>query len=389
MFAPNGSLTGSIFYNPVKLIFGKDSTSKIGEEIASRGFKRVIITMGGASALKNGSYQQSIDSLKANNVEVVAELRDIRANPEVNKVREGVKLARENQAEAILAIGGGSVIDSSKALSLGAFFDGDVWDVPRATPPVSKRLPIFTVLTISATASEMNNGYVLQDDEKQLKVAYMHPDNFPTVSCIDPSFQTGLPWFQTVNGVVDAMVHTLELYAGADGSEETALQLDEGLLRSLVNCGHGLQKDPENYNLRANVAWAATLALNGYSGFSLRGGSWLVHMIEHALSAIDPAVAHGAGLGVLMPAVIEYLATKIGKKEVYDRWAKNVYGVDGYKAGMEAWVKDLKTWGHPTTMGELGFKKEQIPHIAKLVCDVGCPHGFTPEDVAAVIELAF
>ncbi len=387
-FSASASLKGDTFHNPTKLVFGRNSATETGKELVARGFSKPLIICGRGSVHANGSYDQTVGSIKEAGIAIAGEVSGVRANPELGVVNEAIAKAKEVDADCIVAIGGGSVVDTSKAVCVGRYVD-DVWQLYATgdMSPIKAALPLFVVLTLSATGSEMNCGSVVQKDDVQGKYGIAHPLLYPVVSCIDPMHQTTLPWWQTVNGVVDAMVHTMEYYAIADGTEETALCIDEGLLRSLKTCGDGLKGNEKDYDLRANVAWAATAALNGISGFTLHHGSWLCHIIEHSLSAIDPKVSHGAGLGVLLPACIEYFVENMDKKAIFDRWAKNVFGVDGWEAGCAAWREMLTNWGHPTTLEEVGFTADDAARLAEVTIawPGGVPHGLNAEQISGIV----
>ncbi len=392
MFKDTSSLSGSTFHNPTKLVFGKGAATEMGKELKARGFSKPLLICGRGSIHKNGSYDQTVGSIKEAGIEIAGEISGVRANPELSSARAGIARAKEVEADCVVAIGGGSVIDASKAVCAGRYVD-DVWTLYKSVEwgAVEKALPLFVVLTISATGSEMNCGSVLQNDEDQAKLVLQNPLLYPVVSCIDPMHQTTLPWWQTVNGVVDAMVHTMEFYTNYTQKEEAAICIDEGLLRALKVCGDGLKGNEKDYDLRANVAWAATLALNGISGFSLHGGSWLCHFIEHVLSGIDPTVSHGAGLGVLMPACIEFFVKNNNMGAVFDRWAKNVFNVEGWAAGCAAWREMLTNWGHPTTMEEIGFTRDAAPKIAAMMAayPLGVPHNLTEAQLQDLVMLAY
>jgi len=291
------------FYNPTKLIFGRGQIKRIGAEIKSFGVNKVIMIAGKASIKENGVYNLATKSLKAAGVEW-KESWGVRPNPVLSKVRDIIEEAREFGAEAVLSIGGGSVIDSGKAVAAGCMTE-DVWELYESKTPVTEAIPLFTILTISATGSEMNPYTVLTNDDEKKKWAVGGPALFPKVSIVDPSVQTGLPWNQTVNGAVDALSHIMEFYF-MKSSIETTLAFNESIYRTIIDVTDKLKDDPKNYDLRASFAWAATLALNGTCSAGHGFGDWGVHSIEHGVSAVFPEVAHGAGLGVIYPAWLKY-----------------------------------------------------------------------------------
>ncbi len=375
------------FYNPTKIVFGKGTIGTIGKEIKSRGLRRVLLLAGGGSIRKNGVYDAAVSSLREHEIEFT-ELWGVRANPALAHAREAVALARDFGADSILAIGGGSAIDEAKAIAAGFYLD-DVWDAFERKANVTRALPIFTILTISATASEMNCGGVLSNDDELKKWAYSSPLLYPVVSVIDPSVQATLPPGQTAFGGVDAMAHLMENYfAGTD--QEVTLAMSESLMRTIVVCMNTLVKDPSDYNARANFAWAATLALNGITGTGLGGGDWSSHMIEHGLSAVRPEVAHGAGLAIIFPAWIKYVAEL--KPAIFERWALNVWNAGGVAEGIERMTAAFKSWGAPVTLAEIGVGRDEIPAIARSAASVGSIgliRSLTARDIENILNLAY
>eukprot|EP00768_Dysnectes_brevis_P001498 gnl/Dysnectes_brevis/1392_a1568_3740.p1 GENE.gnl/Dysnectes_brevis/1392_a1568_3740~~gnl/Dysnectes_brevis/1392_a1568_3740.p1 ORF type:complete len:394 (-),score=165.79 gnl/Dysnectes_brevis/1392_a1568_3740:45-1226(-) len=344
-------------YNPVKLHLGVGANAKIGGEIAAKGLKKVLLVMGGGSIRRNGVLDTVVKSLGDNGIEHVI-VEGVRANPEFLKVVEACHVAKKEKCDAVLAVGGGSVIDSCKAVIVGATLENpeDVWNCYEGTLQVTASLPLFTVLTISATASEMNCGSVLQRDDLKKKFAFHNPLGFPVCSCVDPAAQTSLPWYQTVNGLVDTITHTCEYLMCCTKPEEheTGFNIGVALVKSVIACGDRLQKDPTDIPARTNFCWAATAALNGITSvMTSASGDWAVHMLEHAMGGVDPRISHGAGLGVAMPAYIEHHALKGERHEVWARMAKDIFGGETWEdlvAGLKAtWIR----WGHPTKLDTL------------------------------------
>lgn len=375
-----------IFHNPTKLIFGKDTIGRIGSEIKQRGHKKILLMAGGGSIKKNGVYRQIVDSLEDSRIELV-ESWGIRPNPTLSKVREMIKKAEEEDVDALLAAGGGSVIDSGKSVAAGIYMD-DIWQAYEGKESIKKAMPLFTVLTLSATASEMNPNAVLTNEKEEKKWNISNPAVFPEVSIIDPSVQNTLPWYQTVNGAIDAIAHMMEHYA-MDGDSETALAMNESIIKSVIKMTDRLEKDQQDYQARANLAWAATLGLNKVTGAGQGGGDWGTHGIEHGISAVNPEVSHGAGLGVVLPAWI--LHCKEINLELYSRWSKNIWGEESIQEGVLALREKIKQWGNPVTIEDLGIEKSQIDEIADKVMEsrlTGSAKELTKEDVVRILELA-
>jgi alcohol dehydrogenase YqhD (iron-dependent ADH family) len=347
------------FHNPTKLIFGHGTIARIGKEIRRDGAAKVLMIAGGGSIRRNGVYEAVAHSLDAAGIERV-EAWGVRANPVLSKVRGMIATARAEGVDAVLGVGGGSVVDSAKAVAAGLFAD-DVWALFENRVPLTEALPIYTVLTLSATGSEMNQYAVLSNEAEKKKWNIFGPALHPRVSVLDPSVQMGLPWHQTVNGALDALSHIMEFYF-MGGRSETTLAVDEGLSRAIIASTDRLMDNPDDYESRASLAWAATLALNGISGAGQGTGDWATHGIEHAVSAVSPEVAHGAGLGVIFPAWIEHCHA--AEPWIFERWARNVWGAGDVLAGVAAMRAKIEEWGGATTLGELGIDAGQIDEIA-------------------------
>ncbi len=375
------------FYNPTRILFGRNTLEQIAPCIQSRRIGKVLLLAGGGSIRDNGVYHAVSSSLRAAGIQWV-EHWGVQPNPILSTVQEAVQRAREFQAEAILAVGGGSVIDSAKAVAAGCCMD-NVWDAFARKSFIEKALPLFVVLTLSATGSEMNPFTVITKEDERKKWATASPALYPTVAIIDPAVQMTLPWIQTVNGGLDAIAHILEFYVmGTD--EETTIALDEALMRSVIQAVDQLQEDPSRYPARANLAWAATLALNGISGTQLRGGDWSTHMIEHGLSAVHPEVAHGTGLGILFPAWLRYMEPH--NPAQFRRLARQVWAADSLNEGLERMKSKWKQWGTPTALRELGVRAEEIPQIADnvwMAAPLGQLKSLSRKDVEEILKLAY
>ncbi len=372
-------------YNPTKLLFGKSQIQNLGEEISSRGHKKILLIAGGGSIKKNDVYNQVTQSLNNSNIEC-KEIWGVQPNPILSKVNEIIALAKEYRPDALLAVGGGSTIDTTKAVSAGVYLD-NVWDAYEDWSLVKKALPFFTVLTISATGSEMNMGSVVTNEDEKKKWALVNKNLFPQVSIIDPSIQSSLPWNQTVNGAIDALMHTLEYYfLGKD--EDITLSIDEGIVKSIIKSTNILQKE-ENYEARASLCLAATLALNGTSGMMMEKG-WSLHRIEHGLSAIYPKIAHGAGLGILFPAWCEHVYKN--NEPIFLRWAKEVYNTQNIIDAIQKMKNQFSKWGAPTSLKQLDVKEEDLVLIADNIFmnpEFKGIINFTKEDVLTILKNAY
>ncbi|KAB2843193.1 MAG: iron-containing alcohol dehydrogenase, partial [Melioribacteraceae bacterium] len=312
-------------------------------------------------------YNTVTNSLKENDIKYV-ECGGVKPNPILSKVYEAIEICKKENIDAILAVGGGSVIDSAKAIGAGAIYNGDIWDAFEGKTRLKKSLPIFTVLTISATGSEMN-GYavVTKEDEKKKWAFTAGVSSFPKVSIIDPSIQSTLPKEQTTHGAVDAMSHIFELYF--DGSTNTDImdEYSEGLLRTIIKHTKILLKDSQNYESRAQLVWAATLALNGTNGTGRNWGDWATHSMEHSISAYHD-IAHGAGLAIMFPAWMNYVYKIMPEK--FARLAEKVFEIkegtieEKAVAGIEAVKKFYREIGEPVSLNDINLSEKDIPTLA-------------------------
>lgn len=374
------------FHNPTKVIFGKHTISQIGEELSHAGISRVLLLLGSGSVRKNGVYDEVISSLMQHEIEWI-ECWGVQPNPVLSHANEALEIVRNNDLHAVLAVGGGSVIDEAKAICAGVY-STSIWDIYEGKDKVQSALPLFTILTLSATGSEMNSYSVLTNETDKKKWAMGSQHLYPKVSIIDPRIQMTLPWRQTVNGGVDAISHVMENYFGGV-DEESTLSINEALIKTVIKSVDALQINEQDYKGRANLAWAASLALSGLTSCSMRGGEWVVHRIEHGISALFPNVAHAEGLAVLFPAWIKYVNHL--KPEIFRRWAENIWNVDTIEGGIETFLNKLKQWKAPVTLGELGVSKADIPAIAEnsfLQGEVGKIKSVNYQDMVNILELA-
>jgi len=374
------------FYTPTRVLFGVGRIKEIGSEIKKSNVKKVLLVAGGGSIKKNGVYDTIIASLQEQGIDWV-ELWGVVPNPVLSKVMEGISLAKESGVDGVLAVGGGSVIDTAKAIASGIYLD-DVWASFLGKEKINQALPIFVVLTISATGSECNGNFVITNEETKQKLGNHSPLVYPKVSIIDPSVQRTLPWNQTANGACDALSHIMESYFSGGGNE-TTLYVDEALTKAIIDATDKLMLNEDDLEARANLAWAATLALNGVSAAQLKG-DWASHDIEHAISALHPQVAHGAGLAVVFPAWITHVWKE--NEPTFRRWARNVWDTDDVLTAVERLKSTYKRWGLPISLRELNLEKSEIPAIAQNATQLGklgTVKELTQEDVEKILEIAY
>ncbi len=375
------------FHNPTRIAFGVGTIRSIGGELKQDGMHKCLLLAGGGSLKQNGVYAQIADSLTQAGIKWL-EAWGVQANPTLEKAREIISLAKENQVDAILAAGGGSVIDTAKTVAAG-FYHADAWDIFTGKAKVDKALPLFTILTLSATGSEMNGNAVITNTQTRQKWAFYSPLVHPRLSIIDPAVQCSLPFKQTANGAMDAMAHILEYYF-ADDKAISTLAINDALLKTIVEMTDRLKTNPGDLLARGNLAWCATLALNGISGIGLKGGDWACHQIEHAFSALHPDIAHGEGLGVVFPAWIEYMSEKDPSR--FLRWAKNVWDEENVSRGVHRFREKLEAWGLATSLRDLGIRENELPEIVKLIMQsprIGAVSRFGAADVESLLMLAY
>ncbi|HAF95634.1 MAG: butanol dehydrogenase [Elusimicrobia bacterium GWF2_52_66] len=356
------------FYNPVKIIFGKGTIEKIGAEAAVHG-KTALLVYGKGSIKKNGVYAAVTQSLKASGLAFV-EHEGVKSNPVLAHTREGIKKARENKCDLVIAAGGGSVIDESKAIAAGFKYSGDVWDFFSGKTAIKDAMPLLTVLTIPATGSEMNCGFVITNEETSQKFNAASPCSFPKVSIMDPLVTITLPKTQTANGAVDALAHIVEGYfTTKDKDAAITDELVHAIARSVIAGTDRILANPEDYNARASMMWSATLALNGLQALGYGGGSFINHAIEHSLSALYD-IAHGAGLAIVMPAWFKY-DLKISGPERLAKFGRSVFGVAAAsdKEAAERTIASFEKWfskiGAPLKLSEVKIPAADIPKIAE------------------------
>lgn len=356
------------YSNPTKLYFGENSLDFLNQELAKYG-ENVMLVYGGGSIKKNGIYDQVVNILKANNKNIFED-SGVMPNPTVEKLYEGCKIAKENNVDLILAVGGGSVCDYSKAVSVSAYCEEDPWDkyYLRMEDVDNKIVPVGCVLTMVGTGSEMNGGAVITNHETKLKIGHVFGDNvFPKFSILNPTFTYTLPRYQMVAGFYDIMSHILEQYFSGD-DDNTSDYIAEGLLKSLINSSKVAIKDPENYEARSNIMWIATWALNTLIAKG-KATDWMVHMIGQSVGAYTDAT-HGMTLAAVSMAYYHHIMEAGLPK--FKRYAINVWNVNpegktdleianaGLDA-MEAWMNEI---GLVMNLTDLGVKEDMLEGIA-------------------------
>ncbi len=355
------------FVNPTRIIFGRDTIKRLGQEASADGIKRALLVYGQGSVFRNGVYEQVVASLSASGVEFV-ELPGVQPNPVLSKVHDGIALAREHHAQAIIAVGGGSVFDSSKIIAAGYHHSGDVWDFFSGAARIKQALPVYGVLTISGTGSEMNLNAVLTREEDRTKWGIGSKYLYPRLSIIDPAVQATLPARNTAEGAADMITHILEVYCDGSTGVEVMREYMEGLIRAIIAQTALVLQNADDYQARSQLAWAGTLAFNGSTSPGTKGGDWATHGMEHSLSAFYP-VAHGAGLAVLLPVWMRYVCAQ--DPASFSRLAEKVFaiaeGQDEQRslAGIESLQACFASWGLPVRLRDLGVTERDLPRMAE------------------------
>ena len=363
------------FYCPTRFVFGRDMVDNTGREMAAAGFKKVLVAYGKGSVVRTGVLDRVKGSLERADIEYV-EMGGVRPNPEVEWVRSAIETARAEHVDGLLAVGGGSVIDATKAVAFGVPYDGDVWDFFANRLPISTALPIAVVLTIPASGSEASSSCVISNDALNCKRG-VNGDAFrPKLSIMDPTLTYSLPPYQTAAGVTDITAHICERYFSGVGPVPVSDNIGTGLIRALLDAAPRALEQPDDYEARAQIMWAGMLAHNDITGCGRalvpggRAGGWESHGMEHELSAHHPEITHGAGLAVILPAWMRYV-WKADPSRFLD-FARDVFGIAPddpadeqscervVLAGINRLQEFFLSMGMPRTLGDFGLNENDI-----------------------------
>jgi NADP-dependent alcohol dehydrogenase len=376
------------YYNPTKIEFGKNKEDNIGHYLQEAGIQKVLLTYGMQSIKKNGLYERIISSLEKSNIEYI-ELPGVVSNPLLSKVREGIALAKAEDVEAILGVGGGSVADNAKAIAAGALYSEDVWDFFTKKAEISKALPVFTVMTLAASASEMNGNSVITNDATQQKYSIGSVHVNPTLSIINPELMMSVTPEYLAYSAVDVIAHSIEVYLTASSHPTYNSMFVESIIKSIMHNTEILLRDPSNYEARGEFAWVAIQALNGLAPAGTQGGSFPNHLIEHSLSALYN-VAHGAGLAVVIPAWMQWYHTKNPKQ--FERFAQEIFGVNTALEGIQKLTDWFEKIGAPTTLKDINIPREAIFKIAENASETakiwGMQDLYTQENITQILQKA-
>lgn len=384
---------------PTRFVFGKGVESEIGAWAKAEGYKRALVVYGGGHVVRSGLLGTVTKSLEDAGIECV-EMGGVRPNPEVTTVREGIRLAREKQVDFVVPVGGGSVIDCSKAVAIGARLDRDIWDVfaPEVHAEFTDVLPLAVVLTIPAAGSESSDSCVISNDELGLKSAITSDLIRARVAFMDPELTMSLPAWQTFAGVTDMCAHIMERFFSCSEDVISTDSIALALLRSVRAEALKLLRDPKDYDARANIMWLGTLAHNGLAGNG-REEDWGSHGLEHELSAVDAKVTHGAGLAVIFPAWMRYVCGE--RPERFVQFGREVFGLiptgdalEDARNAIDSLQEFFVSLGMPRYLDEFGFTHTDIDKfLVGLRENQGETFGsfkrLTMDDARAIYESAF
>lgn len=389
------------YYAPTQVVFGRDTENQVASLVKKYGGTKVLLHYGGQSAIKSGLLPKVESLLTEAGIEFV-KLGGVVPNPRLSLVRKGIQLCKDENIDFILAVGGGSVIDSSKAISSGRYYEGDVWTLYEHKDHATKYLPIGTILTIPAAGSEMSNGSVITNDEVEgwLKKDYCVDEFRCKFAIMNPELTFTLPAWQTACGITDMIMHTMERYFSKDDDMETTDAVAEAIIRTCISEGHKVMENPTDYKSRANIMWAGTLAHNDLTGCGT-SGDWSTHMIEHELSGKFD-VSHGAGLASVWGSWARYCREENLPR--FARFAKNVMGIDttglstleAAEAGIQAMERFFDSIGMPTNIHTLIGKEVTDEEIADMALKCTNNDAFTigglkvlnSEDIKKIYQMA-
>ena len=382
-----------MYFNPTKLLFGKGQLCQLSKEVTKYG-KKVLLIYGGGSIKRNGVYDEVTNILKAADVEWI-ELNGVEPNPRVTTVRKGIEICKKENVDFVLAVGGGSVIDCTKAIVVGVKADVDVWDIISRKVRATDGLPYGSIVTIAGTGAEMSLSSVISDWETKDKRAWVSSFSRAKFAIVDPTFMTSVPKEQTVNGAVDAMSHVLEHYFHSEENTPIQDQFCESVLRTLIDVTPKLLNDLENYEYRETVAYASTIALSDQLNMGFIG-DWGTHHIDHALSAVHD-VPHGGGMAILFPHWMHYVLDETNVKR-FKQLATNVLRIDSEgksdmevaREGIDLLATIWASWGAPSKLSDYNITEETLSLIAEKTIETQPKCGnfkrLTEQDVFEILK---
>ncbi len=349
------------YYNPTKIEFGIDKEKEIGKHLKKDGIKTVLLHYGMGSIKKIGLYDSVINSLEQNGINYY-ELGGVVSNPLLSKVNEGIDICKKQNIQALLCVGGGSVADSGKAIATGALYEADVWDFFIGKATIEKALPLYTIMTLAATASEMNGNAVVTNEQTKQKYAISSVLLNPVISIINPKLMASVSEEYLAYSAVDVVAHAIEVYFTASYHPNISSRFVESIVKTVMETTDILLKNPDDNNARGEFAWAAIQALNGLTPSGTKDGIFPNHMIEHSLSALYN-VPHGAGLSVVIPAWMKWY--KDQNIEPFKRFAKEILHSDDPQSTIDELQRWFEKIGSPTTLEKANIPNSAIPQLAE------------------------
>ena len=356
------------YYSPTRVVFGRQAVQQLGALLKRYSSQKVLLHYGGGSVKKNGVFDAVAAQLEQAGIQYV-ELGGVEPNPKIGLIRQGVEICRENGVDFILAVGGGSVIDSAKAIALGAKIDFDVWRLFETKERAAQALPIGCVLTIAAAGSELSNGTVVTNPEGGLKRDYGDDILRPVFAVMNPEFTFSVSKYQTACGTVDILMHTFERYFTHTPDVDLTDEIAEGVCRAVIRAGRKAVENGRDYEARATLMWAGSISHNDLTGLGRRS-DWATHQIEHELSGQYDRVSHGAGLAAIFPAWCRYVWRE--EPERFVRFARQIWGVDtdamtqeeAVFAGIGCCEDYFRSLGMPVRLSELDIDDTHIHEMA-------------------------
>lgn len=381
-----------IYEIPTKVYFGEDQIEKnLSQEINKYG-KSTLLVYGGGSIKKIGLYGEIIKELQSADIKVY-EFSGIEPNPRHTSINEAIKMCKENNIDTILAVGGGSVIDSSKLIAAGRYYDGDAWDFVIGKAKIEKAMPIITVLTLSATGSEMNGTAVISNMDTNYKKSIKSPLVVPKVSFLNPATTYSVSKYQTACGSFDILSHIMETYFSRNEGLYMLDTVMEGLMKTVIKYSKIAYDDPKNYEARANLMWASSWAINGFIRMDRQPNIWVCHLLEHQLSAFYD-ITHGLGLAILTPKYLRYTLNE-NTVDRYYKFGVNVWGIDSNLPKVEVAKKSIECLEKfvytdlelTDNLSDLNINSTNFEEMANRICSNGPVEGFIGMDKEDIIKI--
>lgn len=381
-----------IYEIPTKIYFGENQLQgNLSKEIEKYGLK-VLLVYGGESIKKIGLYEEVINELKESKIEVY-EFSGIEPNPRHTKINEAVQICKEKDIDVILAVGGGSVIDSCKLICAGKYYDGDVWDLIIKKAKIEKALPLITILTLSATGSEMNGTSVISNMETNEKKSVKTPLLLPKVSFLNPKVTYSVSKYQTACGSADILSHIMETYFARNSGLYMLDTVMEGLMKTVIKYAKIAYNEPENYEARANLMWASSWAINGFTRMDKEPNTWICHLLEHQLSAFYD-ITHGLGLAIVTPRYLKYVLNE-DTVDRYYQFGINVWGIDSNLPKMEVAKKSIeyleeflyKDLNLTDNLTDLNIDNSNFEEMANRICGNGKVEAFVDIRKVDVVKI--